>query len=47
MCDDSGSALMVAVMFPGFILDPPHGGTGYYPHYHPDRTSHRHIWFMP
>ena len=51
MCDNQSSALLVAVAFPGFIgpeidVNQKPGNT-YYPHYHPDRNSHRHIWFYP
>ncbi len=49
MCDDVYSAKMVASGFPGFIgpeIDKNQKpGNSYYFHFHPDRYSHRHIWF--
>ena len=49
MCDDQASALAVAINFNGFIgpeIDKyQKPGYTYYDHYHPDRYSHRHIWY--
>ena len=49
MCDDFYSANMVAVAFPkrvGPEIDKNQlPGKKYYYHFHPDRYSHRHIWF--
>ena len=51
MCDSQQSAFAVASNFPSFIgpeIDKNQKlGFTYYPHYHPDRYSHRHIWFYP
>lgn len=49
MCDDHDSAYMVATIFPehtNYEIDKKQkNGNVYYWHYHPDRYSHRHIWF--
>ncbi|MBE6144280.1 MAG: RHS repeat-associated core domain-containing protein [Firmicutes bacterium] len=49
MCDNQFSAHQVAQRFVGYIgpeIDKKQlPGNKYYCHYHPDRTSHRHIWF--
>ncbi len=51
ICDNQSSALSVAVEF-GIFIGPEidsnrKTGYTYYYHYHPDRNSHRHIWFYP
>jgi len=49
ICDNEKSAFMVSVFFPEYIgpeidLNQKPGNVYYY-HYHPDRNSHRHIWY--
>ena len=48
-CDNQISALSVVLPFEERLGPEIHGGNDptarYYPHYHPDRNSHRHIWF--
>ena len=47
MCDAQSYALQVVQKYKMFVHDNPHGGYGYYPHYHPKRSSHVHIWYLP
>ena len=50
MCDNFYAASLVADNFPNKIgpeIDANRKpGRKYYQHFHPDRNSHRHIWFI-
>ena len=49
MCanEDVAKAILFANGYVHAVGPEIHGGNGYYPHFHPNRHTHTHIWFYP
>ena len=49
MCanEDAAKAILFANGYVHAVGPEIHGGNGYYPHFHPNRHTHTHIWFYP